>query len=129
MKLSYYVMVILYCAAIFYVSSKPLHIPKELDKKGGDKVAHGFIYAGLAALVSVGIRRSGRPVRPMVQFFVPVVFCAVYGASDEIHQFFVPYRSCALGDWLADVFGALLVQWLLCMRLWKLPFSFKSASE
>jgi VanZ family protein len=31
-----------------------------------------------------------------------------YGASDEIHQYFVPNRSSELGDWAADVLGVIV---------------------
>lgn len=34
---------------------------------------------------------------------------ALYGVTDEIHQFFVPGREMHFGDWLLDVVGALIV--------------------
>ena len=41
-------------------------------------------------------------------------FVALYGAADEIHQRFVPNRSCDVLDWLADTLGASLV-FLTCL--------------
>jgi VanZ family protein len=34
--------------------------------------------------------------------------CALYGASDEFHQAFVPYRTPDILDWITDVAGAAL---------------------
>ena len=35
-----------------------------------------------------------------------VIFATLYGASDEIHQIFVPARSADIFDFLADFIGA-----------------------
>jgi len=36
------------------------------------------------------------------------IICAVYGASDEFHQSFVPGRAVEFRDWRNDVTGAAL---------------------
>lgn len=41
------------------------------------------------------------------------VFSITYGASDELHQFFVPYRGAKISDVLIDGLGALLMGILL----------------
>lgn len=33
---------------------------------------------------------------------------SAYGVIDEIHQSFVPGRTCTLPDWIADTIGAFL---------------------
>jgi VanZ family protein len=33
---------------------------------------------------------------------------ALYGATDEVHQIFIPGRSSTVSDWLTDVIGAAL---------------------
>ena len=38
-----------------------------------------------------------------------VVFCLVYGMTDEFHQSFIPQRSVSGLDLLADLVGAMLV--------------------
>ena len=44
---------------------------------------------------------------------------ALYGASDEIHQGFVPGRTAALSDWLADVVGiAAATAFLMIWQKW-----------
>lgn len=37
---------------------------------------------------------------------ISIVFCSLYGVSDEVHQFFVIGRSTDVLDWLADTIGA-----------------------
>ena len=68
-------------------------------------------------MVSVGIRRSGKPVRPVVQFFAPIVFTFCYGVTDEVHQLYLPFRSFEYVDLVADALGATAMQTMLCM-LW-----------
>ena len=40
--------------------------------------------------------------------YVTLLLVALYGASDELHQFFVPGRSVDFFDWLADFLGGVL---------------------
>ena len=37
-----------------------------------------------------------------------VLLSCLYGISDEIHQYFVPYRSADLMDVLADMIGGIM---------------------
>ena len=37
-----------------------------------------------------------------------VLLSSLYGMSDEIHQYFVPYRDADLMDVLADMLGGLM---------------------
>lgn len=110
----------IYCAAIWYLSSQPgpgdIELPFVFE--GIDKAAHMILYGGLAALVAVGIRRSGRPAEPWVQNFVPVLFASLYGVTDEIHQYFVPTREADVGDIIANVAGAIVVQ-LVLVYFWR----------
>lgn len=109
---------VLYCIFLFILSSDStpprLDLPWEIASL--DKAVHAVLYAVLAAIVSVGMRRSGKPVTPWAQCFIPILFVAAYGVTDEVHQLFVPNRTFDIGDWLADVSGAALVQAWLCFR-------------
>lgn len=120
MKLHYVILSAAYCVAIFWLSSEP-DPPVSTDAfPGADKGAHAMLYAGLAAIVSVGLRRSDNPITPATQFAVPALFAAFYGLTDEIHQIFVPNRSFDLLDLLADAAGALAIQVILCVYIWRL---------
>lgn len=121
LKLRYYLLVFFYCAVIFWLSAQQ-HLPyMNVRFPGEDKVVHLVLYGGLAAAVSLGLRRSENKVSRRVQFLVPVVFAALYGLSDEIHQYFVPNRWFDPLDLAANTFGAVLAQLLLCYVLWKQP--------
>jgi len=92
-----------YCALIFALSSNsavpalPMHV--------GDKVAHAVLYAGFGFLATRALAGgSGRPVTARAVLGA-IVFSALYGLSDEIHQLFVPRRMFDLRDLAADVAG------------------------
>lgn len=72
------------------------------------KVAHVVEYAILAALlyrlVRPATQKGWRP-RPAL---TAILAGAVYAASDELHQFFVPGRLASVRDWEIDVVGLLL---------------------
>ena len=95
-----------YAGVIFALSSQsnPLpFLPRRLFDF--DKVLHAVEYAGLAALVTVGLDHvSGVGLRCAAA--VAVVAGACYGLSDELHQALVPGRSADVHDWLADATGA-----------------------
>jgi VanZ family protein len=65
---------------------------------GSDKVVHAGAFGFLGALVTLA---SGSP-------FLGVAVAFVYGASDEIHQWFVPERASDVLDLLADTIGGAL---------------------
>jgi VanZ family protein len=109
----------LYCFLIYHNSSVADPFPMRADLPIGDKTAHLVVFGGLCALVSLGMSR-GSAHSWRVLAAAPVLFTALYGLSDEIHQYFVPGRSSEWGDWLADVTGALLAQgFLLAYWRWR----------
>ncbi len=120
MRPSFIALTIAYCAGIFWLSSSVSPVDATPRFPQEDKVAHIVLYGGLAAVVSFGIRRSGKPASFRKQFWAPVVFASLYGISDEIHQLFVPHRFCEFGDMLANATGALLAQLVLCYVIWRL---------
>ena len=70
-----------------------------------DKLAHASVFACLALVLEFTLQRT-HPELPMYRRHLLVfVVVSVYGATDEWHQFFVPGRSCELGDWVADTVG------------------------
>ena len=114
MKLRYTIATFLYCAGIFWMSSRARPINIDLPTfEGLDKIVHFVLYAGLCALVSIGLRRSETKLTGLPLFWIPIAFAALYGLTDEIHQLFVPQRSFELLDLIADFAGAVSAQALL----------------
>lgn len=106
-------------ALIFFLSS----IPRLPSPPGpfSDKHFHFASYALFAtllvrALASARIRNvTGRVA------VLGILFATLYGATDEIHQMFVPGRTAALDDLAADALGAaaaagLLLAWAIIRR-------------
>jgi len=66
-----------------------------------DKLLHAAIYFPLGLLLFRAM--GGRGVRPAL---LALLACAAAGALDELHQLFIPGRSCDAVDLLADALGA-----------------------
>lgn len=73
---------------------------------GFDKVAH--ISAFLAYGLCVQFAYNGLSENPLKNKIIlyTILISALFGASDEIHQYFVPGRTCDIFDFLADITGA-----------------------
>jgi VanZ family protein len=98
--------VVAYMAVIFYASSQP-DIAQALTGRVSDKILHGLEYTVLAVLITRALS-GGLPRRIRgVVLIAAVLMTIAYGASDELHQSFVPGRSADWVDVLADSGGAL----------------------
>ncbi len=96
-----------YCLLIFIQSSLPSPVSTRAVPLG-DKLLHLAGYALLGALFFQALRAS-RPTAPRrVIWRLSALAAALYGATDELHQAFVPTRSGDLLDLAADAVGALL---------------------
>lgn len=95
--------VAIYMAAIFLVSADP---SPPMPSSVSDKPLHALAYFGLAVLALRAVAR-GLPARVTRRRAVAALVIAVgYGATDELHQMFVPGRSAELYDLYADAIGA-----------------------
>ncbi len=118
MKLRYWLPTAIYCALIFGLSARS-HVPDVgLSIPHLDKIVHALIYAGLTAVVSMGVYWSGGRTRGWKAFWGPVLFAVLYALTDEFHQRFVPHRTFDYFDLLADGVGALLMRTFL-WRWWR----------
>ena len=89
---------------------------------GFDKLLHFSAYAALSAAAGLWFSPESRLTRPMLVFLICAAVASGYGIIDELHQYFVPGRSCSIFDWVADILGgaagAALI--LAAARLWKI---------
>ena len=108
---------VLYMALIFYSSSQPdMPLPPGLT----DKPTHSLGYMVLGILF-VRALAGGLPARITLSTAVfAVALTTAYGATDEIHQMFVPGRFADWNDLLADAFGGALGA--LACWLWGILF-------
>ena len=99
---------IAYLALIFALSSiRVVRIPV-VKFTMADKVLHAIEYAGLTAVLFRALRFTRRPWLYRWAALVALGLASLYGATDEVHQFYVG-RSADAGDWLADTIGAALM--------------------
>lgn len=100
--------VTLVMGGIFYLSHQPgdsLSLPNIVNI---DKVLHCLAYAVLGLSFLFALPPQWRRQRPIPVGVAVVLFCVLYGISDEFHQSFIPGRSSSGGDVLADGVGGFL---------------------
>ncbi|MCS6771025.1 MAG: VanZ family protein [Kiritimatiellae bacterium] len=97
----------LWAGLLFWFSSRPPdpRAPNWLFQH--DKLTHAVAFGILGALAYLAVR-VGHRARPAPAALWGWLFAAAYGATDEIHQSFVPSRNPDVVDWLADAAGAAL---------------------
>lgn len=69
------------------------------------KLAHFSIYTVLGFLSLLAF--SNKKLNIKVKLLLSAIICLTYAISDEIHQYFVPGRSCQLRDIFIDFCGSL----------------------
>jgi len=102
-----------YCLLLYFLSDQSmLPVPYLFDSQ--DKLIHAVAYAGMAFL----FWQLWRERLPLPWLAVStVLFCSLYGISDEWHQSYVTGRDASILDWVADTTGAFLLTMLLYRRL------------
>ncbi|MBL8008093.1 MAG: VanZ family protein [Ignavibacteria bacterium] len=111
----------LYCIAIFALSSIPGDNFPEVDFKLSDKIVHVIIYSILYILFFYSLKNQRKNVKLHEHSFeFALLFTALYGLTDEIHQYFVPARSCEIYDWFADIAGATIVYAVMKFNLFRI---------
>jgi VanZ family protein len=97
--------VLLVMGLIFYFSS----LPDPGGPPGGisDKAAHVLIYAALGAWLLRALAGGRTMAMTLPRILAAAALGALYGVSDEIHQYFIPPRTPDILDVVADSAGAL----------------------
>lgn len=101
--LIYWLPLFIYAACIFCLSSLPGTTYPHLFFSA-DKIFHFGEYCILGYLLARALGQYY--LKGKVLFVIAVSVCFVYGISDEIHQFFVPYRCSSVVDTIADGIGS-----------------------
>ena len=105
--LSYWFPVFLYCLLIFMQSSYPS--PESVpDLPFIDKLFHIAVYALLGVLLLRAFRTLRIQHNLKLVMILSILLSSLYGISDEIHQYFVPFRNADVMDALADMIGSVV---------------------
>ena len=102
----YWLPVIVYCVAIYIQSDFPSieHIP---SFEFSDKVLHFFAYAVLGVLFYRAYGTLRVKSDPRMLILISMVSASLYGVSDEVHQYLVPFRDASIWDVVANTLGAI----------------------
>ena len=103
--LYYWLPLIVYCLAIYIQSDLPAseHIP---SFEFSDKVLHFFAYFVMGILFYRAYQTLRVKNDPRMLILLSVVSASLYGISDEIHQYYVPFRDVSILDAIANMLGA-----------------------
>lgn len=101
----YKIPIIAYSVLIFIISSLSLNEVPSLKIGLLDKLVHFGEYTiyGLLLMLAFATAKSNKIVRYSISLSLCVGI--LFGLLDEIHQYFVPGRTCSVLDLLADVIG------------------------
>ncbi len=105
----FHVPVIILAIVIFVLSSIPKLTPPNLGFELQDKFYHFLVYAVFGFLVArsfFSLQFSDNFHKYYLVF--AILFSAIYGLSDEIHQSYVPGRFSSIGDFIADSSGSVI---------------------
>jgi len=114
-------LLVLYVATIFAVSTRPNLSPPGPDFEYRDKVAHVVEYFLLGTLLFSGIGWTVSRTNVVLVFFFLLSVGVSIGAIDEMVQGYIPGRHTDIFDWMADASGvglgvALTMTWSLHRR-------------
>ena len=103
---------IVWAGIIYFLSSQSALPHVGPNFPGADKLNHFAAYTLLAGFLLLPLWRAHRLPLPKTVMLV-IIIASVYGITDEVHQAFVPHRTCDLWDWVADTLGGVFAASLL----------------
>lgn len=106
------------CACLIFFLSAQSKLPTPVRPFFGlDKLFHAIAFGAFAFTLSFWFKRERWAENCLKYTLLVVGMTALYGLSDEIHQYFVPNRSSSVYDLLADIAGACLAAGLRLLLL------------
>ena len=102
-----YLPLILYWILILILTSLPgVDVP---NIQISDKIEHLLAYGGLGFLLNLSLRIQNKfPIVKKYPAWFTILIVSSYGALDELHQLFIPGRTCDILDWSADTIGVII---------------------
>lgn len=113
--LKYVLPAILYCLLIFLISSLSDPPAPDFKLEWGDKINHAGAFGLMMLLSFRAVRWILRERSMRTQLSIALLYCILYGLTDEIHQMYVPNRHGDPFDLLADAVGASLGLFFIIM--------------
>ena len=82
-----------------------------------DKLFHFIVFGFLSILMARSFKKSRLKFFNKNYFILAIILTGLYGVIDEYHQYFVPGRFSTVGDWAADLLGAIV--FILVFYYWE----------
>ncbi|MEL3901393.1 MAG: VanZ family protein [Treponema phagedenis] len=106
------------CACLIFFLSSQSQLPASSNSVWGmDKLLHIAAFGTFAFTLSFWFKRESWYKKTVKLAVIVIGITALYGLSDEVHQYFVPNRSSSVYDLLADITGACLAVGLRLLLL------------
>ena len=93
---------------VLFLSVMPCNDLPKLTIKHFDKVIHFVEYLIFALLVMRGLDTHREGISGKQALLFTLIIAGLYGILMELFQLFVPGREPSLGDWVADLGGAVV---------------------
>jgi len=116
-RLKFFIPAFAWAAIIFSVSAIPDLPTTTFGFKMIDKIAHFGEFFILGIFIAHAL--SKQSLRTINVFLISACISALYGISDEFHQFFVPGRQMDGLDMLADIIGGVSASGVYVSGFWK----------
>jgi len=101
-----YVSLVIYWLILFTLTSLPS--TKLPETHINDKVEHYAAFCILSVLLTFTFQLQKKySSLHRYSYLFSILFVALYGMLDELHQLYVPGRYCDINDWIADVSGGI----------------------
>jgi len=116
----YWFPVVLFCVVLFAQSS--FSTPEAMPAfPHMDKLLHLGAYAILGALFLRGFGNSKYKNHGGLIRVASILLTGIYGATDELHQYYVPFRSADAWDVMCDLLGGFVGVYLYQVLVQKCP--------
>ena len=121
----------IFWAVLTFILSSTSNLPTpDLGFSLQDKLVHFLYYTVFGFLLAMAFRQQDKYSSLKFHFILfAILVGSLYGASDELHQYFVQGRTMDFWDWVADTGGVMTGALLFKMKLilWKRHFEIKSS--
>ncbi len=116
--LAYWVIPIIYAVTIFVLSSMSLTLSPSYSFPQMDKLIHAVEFGLFSVFLFRAFQISFLKIPVLYLILITSLISILYGALDEYHQLFTPFRTADLLDLLADSVGVLIAQGMILGRVY-----------